>query len=387
MMEERILFVDDDRNILEAYQRKLQHVLHVRIAEGPHVALREIQTKGPFAVVVADMNMPLMNGIEFLKRVRELAPQTIRMMLTGNSDIRVAIDAVNEGAVFRFLMKPCPSKLMAESLLAGIRQYRLVMAEKEVLEGTLEGTAELLIEVLTWTSPEAFGRAMQISNSAKVIAAELGVDNTWEIELAATLSQIGMLALPSDILAKASDVTALGSQERIMLESVPAIGHELLSHIPRLENVAKIVLYQNKCFNGDGFPDGKVAGEDIPLGSRILKIASDYQVLRASGLSRTEALTTMKVRAGFYDLVALAAFGGKCLVPPGEEVQEQFVAVPLKEIREGLTLASPILTSEGQILVASGSVITAALLVRLQKYAINAQIKEPVDVLIHARKH
>ena len=134
-MEERILFVDDDPNILEAYHRKLQHVLHVRTAQGPHLGLREIEEKGPFAVVVADMNMPLMNGVEFLARVREFAPETVRMMLTGNSDIKTAMDAVNEGCVFRFLTKPCPSKLMGDSLAAAIKQHRLITAEKEVWRG------------------------------------------------------------------------------------------------------------------------------------------------------------------------------------------------------------------------------------------------------------
>lgn len=385
MMEERVLFVDDDPNILEAYQRKFQHVLHVRTAEGALAGLREIQAKGPFAVVVADMNMPVMNGVEFLKKVREVAPQAVRMMLTGNSDIKIAMDAVNEGSVFRFLTKPCPSKLMAESLLAGIKQYRLVTAEKEVLEGTLEGTAELLIEVLSWTSPDAFGSALQLGNSAKVLAAELGVEDAWEIELAATLSQIGMLALPSEVLEKAGDYMALSSGEKRTLDSVPAIGHELLSHIPRLENVAKIILYQNKCFNGDGFPADEVSGNDIPVGSRILKIAGDYQALRASGLSQVESHNRMKAIEGLYDPVILSAFGKKCLVAATHGEKEQFVGISLKELTQGVRLASPIMTSEGRMLVSAGSIISNALLVRLRRYAANSGIKEPIEVLIHAQ--
>ena len=81
------------------------------------------------------MNMPLMNGVEFLKNVREIAPDTVRMMLTGNSDLKTAMNAANEGNVFRFLTKPCPSRLMGESLADGIRHYRLITAEREVLEG------------------------------------------------------------------------------------------------------------------------------------------------------------------------------------------------------------------------------------------------------------
>lgn len=382
-MEDRILFVDDDPNVLEAYQRKLQHVLDVRTAEGPHLGLREIQAKGPFAVVVADMNMPLMNGVEFLKQVREMAPDTVRMMLTGNADIKTAMDAVNEGCVFRFLTKPCPSKLMGDSLVAAIRQHRLITAEREVLEGTLTGTAELLTEILSWVSPEIFGRAVQLRIAARTTAGKLGTENSWEIELAATLCHIGMLAIPSEILAKASEGKPLSDEERNALESVPAVGHELLGRIPRLENVAKIVLYQNKYFNGDGFPADQVAGEDIPIGSRILKVADDYHALRAAGLSRHESLKTMQSREGWYDPAVLSVFGKESLPVAVQAEGAQVIAIPLKELEQGLTLASPILTSEGRMLVAAGTVITDAFLVRLRKYAATSGIKAPIQVVIY----
>jgi len=382
-MEEQILFVDDDPNILEAYHRKLQHVLHVRTAQGPHLGLRAIQEKGPFAVVVADMNMPLMNGVEFLTRVREIAPDTVRMMLTGNSDIKTAMDAVNEGCVFRFLTKPCPSKLMGDSLVAAIEQYRLITAEKELLEGTLKGTAELLTEVLSWVSPDSFGRTVQLRNTTKVMAAKLRVEDPWEIELAATLSQIGRLAIPSEIPEKASQGQSLTDEERKTLESYPAIGHELLERIPRLEYVARIVLYQNKLFNGDGFPADQVAGKEIPLGSRILKVVADYHELRAAGQSRQESLKTMQSRDGWYDPSVLSVLGRESTSAAAQAEAGQVIAIPLKDLRPGITLASPILTTKGRTLVSSRTVITDAFLIRLRKYAATGGIKEPIEVVIH----
>lgn len=382
-MEERILFVDDDPNILEAYHRKLQHVLHVRTAQGPHLGLREIEEKGPFAVVVADMNMPLMNGVEFLARVREFAPETVRMMLTGNSDIKTAMDAVNEGCVFRFLTKPCPSKLMGDSLVAAIEQYRLITAEKELLEGTLKGTAELLTEVLSWVSPHSFGCTVQLRNTAKVMAARLRVENPWEIELGATFSQIGMLAIPSEIPEKASRGQSLTDEERKTLESYPATGHELLERIPRLENVARIVLYQNKLFNGDGFPADQVAGKEIPLGSRILKVVADYHELRAAGQSRQESLKTMQSRDGWYDPGVLSVLERESPCVAVQAEAGQVIAIPLKDLRPGITLASPILTTEGRTLVSSGTIITDAFLIRLRKYAATSGIREPIEVVIH----
>ncbi len=382
-MNERILFVDDDPNILEAYQRKLQHVLYVRTALGPHVGLREIRENGPFAVVVADMNMPLMNGVEFLKKVREIAPDTVRMMLTGNSDIKTAVDAVNDGCVFRFLTKPCPSKLMGDSLVAAIKQHRLITAEKEVLEGTLNGTAELLTEILSWVNPGIFGRAVQLRNTVTTITAKLGTENSWETELAATLCQIGMLAIPSEILAKAVEGKPLSDEERKAVESVPAVSHDLLERIPRLENVARIVLYQNKHFNGAGFPQDQLAGKEIPLGSRILRVAADYHELRAAGQSRQESLKTMQSRDGRYDLDVLSVLGRESPSAVVQAESGQVVTVAFKDLGPGLTLASPILTVEGQTLVSAGTVLTDAFLIRLRKYAATSGIQEPIEVVIH----
>ncbi|MBX7258156.1 MAG: response regulator [Candidatus Hydrogenedentes bacterium] len=381
-MEERVLFVDDDPNILEAYQRKLQHALKVHTAQGPHAGLKQLLEKGPFAVVVADMNMPLMNGVEFLEKARELAPETVRMMLTGNADIRVAMDAVNSGNVFRFLTKPCPSQLMGESLIAGIKQYRLVMAEKEVLEGTLNGAVELLVEILSWVRPDAFGRTLQVRSTVKDLAARLKVPNSWEFDMAAVLSQIGYMAIPQEILGKVAGGEQLNVDEQQMLATIPAIGQELLQHIPRLNNVARIVLYQDKQYNGGGFPGDSVAGKDIPLGARVLKVAIDLLKLRASGLDKQEAINEMARREGWYDPHVLQAAVGTATTLEMPESCWRRLQMPFAEVRAGLTLASDILTADGRKLVAAGTELSEALLVRLKKFAELKGLTEPIEIKI-----
>ncbi len=385
ILAERILFVDDDPNILEAYQRKLQLVLRVHTAQGPHVGLREIQEKGPFAVVVADMNMPIMNGVEFLKRVREMAPNTVRMMLTGNLDIKVAMDAVNDGNVFRFLTKPCPSKLMGEALLAGIRQYRMITAEKEVLEGTLKGTAELLAEILSWTNPDVFGKSLQLRNTANTLAGKLNVKNTWEIELAATFCQIGVLAIPTEVLSKLTNNELLTEKEQKTIESVPAIGNELLARIPRLEGVASIILNQDAHFDEMNPEGNPLELNEVSLGGCILKAAKDFHELRASGKSRIDCLREMRSREGWYNPIVLDAFGAE--IPPATPSSTpQIVKIPMKDLKAGLTLAEPILTVQGRKLVATGATISEPLLIRLRKYAETNAIMEHINIQL-PREH
>ena len=381
-MEERILFVDDDPNILEAYQRKLQHVLRVHTAQGPHLGLREIQERGPFAVVVADMNMPLMNGVEFLRKVQEIAPETVRMMLTGHADLKTAMQAVNEGSVFRFLTKPCPSKLMGDSLAAGIRQYRLITGEKELLEGTLGGTAELLTEILSWVSSDAFDGAKAMRDTALLIAEKIHAGNQWQIGLAATLSQLGLLAMPLGVRMREPEAKPLTMKERKSLESVPGVGKELVERIPRLEEVAEIILYQDKHYDGSAFPDGKISGEQIPLGARILKAAKDFHELHTGGMQRASCLREMRARKGHYDpkiLQALEAVAPRDVPKPEKSTTE---VISLSDLRPGHILAAPILTREGRKLIATNTEISKALLVRLCKYLETSGVIESATVRI-----
>ncbi|MFH1417727.1 MAG: response regulator, partial [Planctomycetota bacterium] len=136
-MSKKILCVDDDPNILNAYRRGLRRLFEIETAEGGAEGLEAIASQGPFAVVVSDMRMPGMDGIQFLTAVKKRAPESVRIMLTGNADQQTAMDAVNEGSIFRFLTKPCPPEHLAKALTAGIEQYRLITAEKELLGKTL----------------------------------------------------------------------------------------------------------------------------------------------------------------------------------------------------------------------------------------------------------
>jgi len=139
-MAEKILCVDDDPNVLSALERTLRKQYAIHTAEGAEEGIKAIEAEGPFAVIVSDLRMPGMDGIQFLAHVKEIAPDSVRIMLTGHADLKVSIEAVNEGNIFRFLTKPCPPEKLSKALDAGIELYRLVKAEKELLESTLRGS-------------------------------------------------------------------------------------------------------------------------------------------------------------------------------------------------------------------------------------------------------
>ena len=136
-MTDKILLVDDDANLLAATKRQLRSNFELETALSGADGLHALNTNGPFAVVISDMRMPDMDGLEFLKQVKTSAPDTVRMVMTGVAYPNTAVEAVNEGNVFRILNKPCSSESLSRAIEAGLQQYHLIRAERDLLERTL----------------------------------------------------------------------------------------------------------------------------------------------------------------------------------------------------------------------------------------------------------
>ena len=127
----RILVVDDDLSVLAAVARSLRRTFEVHTAEGGEAALECLAANGPFAIVMSDMRMPGMDGLELISEVRRVAPDTVRMLLTGQTEMDPVIDAIESGLLFRCLAKPCRPEELREALEAAFERYRLARAERE----------------------------------------------------------------------------------------------------------------------------------------------------------------------------------------------------------------------------------------------------------------
>ncbi|MBI3445434.1 MAG: response regulator, partial [Magnetospirillum sp.] len=201
-MTDKVLVVDDDANLLAGLRRLLGQRFKVVTAEGGIEALGLAQNEGPFAAVLCDMRMPGMDGIEVLRRMQEMAPDTVRMMLTGNADQKTAVDAINGGQIFRFFNKPCAMATLGEGIEAAIRHHHLITAERALLEGTLAGSIALMNEVLSLVAPESFERSLRLRGWALQMAAAMNLTSQWDLELAATLARIGEISIPPEVLAR-----------------------------------------------------------------------------------------------------------------------------------------------------------------------------------------
>jgi response regulator RpfG family c-di-GMP phosphodiesterase len=378
----RVLLVDDENNVLLAYTRVLRRRFNLDVALGGAEALALMEA-GPYAVIVSDQRMPGMDGVELLSRIKERFPDTTRVMLTGNADQSTAMDAVNQGAIFRFLTKPCDSEMLAATLEAGIRQYELVTAEKQLLEQTLKGSLQMLVELLSILDPISFGRAQTMAALAEGVARDLAMPDPWVLGIASILSQIGILTVPDALVSKLHTGGFLNSNEREIANRVPEIGSNLLRHIPRLEQVADAIFYMNKNFNGTGFPVDSRKGEDIPLAGRILRVTADYLNLLATKRESRLAVAEMENRTAWYDLQVIRSLVRVLRNLEPEEAETQILELSLKDLRLGHRLGCDIQTAAGLLLVPAGTRLGLTHLEKLRNFARLGDIREPITVVTH----
>jgi len=362
-VQDKILFVDDEPHVLQGYQRLLHEDFRVDVAVGAKGALIKIKTSGPYAVVVSDMNMPEMNGVEFLSEVRRISPDTIRVMLTGYAALKTAMDAVNEGNVFRFLTKPCSKEILARTLTASLVQRRLVLAEKELLEKTLKASIRVFTEVLSLVNPAAFSRAMRLRRYMSHVVTRLGLGGPWKFEVAAMMSQLGCVVLDSETIDAAYSGRQLTPSQQARYDAHPEIGGQLLASIPRMEPIAWMIGHQNHPVPVDSdIADREMA--DMRMGAEMLRITVAFDQQLRKGLSRTEAAS--KLARQHKDLDPKIFFALVELEP--EKYETDVRTCTMDELSEGMFLDQDVITDDGALIAAQGQEITPTLILKLKSF-------------------
>jgi response regulator RpfG family c-di-GMP phosphodiesterase len=363
-MTEKILLVDDEQNLLDSIQRLLRKDFALTTAAGGDVGLEKIGTAGPFSVIVSDMRMPGMDGIQFLREARRRSPDSVRLMLTGNADLQTAIDAVNEGAVFRFLLKPASEEILKGAFNAALYQYRLIMAERELLEQTLHGSVKSLTEILALVSPAAFSRASRIYRTVQTIVEQLHLEDGWSYQLAALLSQIGCVALNPETVEAVYSGQELPAAELARFQMHPSIAYDFLHHIPRLETVAAMVAGQyggltEKILDGSG-----VNRSSARLGAEILSLAIEFDRLSLSRITKEEVIAKLTGQKGRYSPLLLTTVEHLSFEPPQYTHSDIYV----REMTVGMILEEDFRAPNGMLLIARHQEITYPLLVRIRNF-------------------
>ncbi len=377
-MQEKVLLVDDEERVLEGYGRILKRHFDVLTANSGERALAVLDSESSVAVIVADMRMPNMDGIELLTQTRQRHPDVVRMMLTGNADQRTAVEAVNQGEIFRFLNKPCASDELTRAITAAVAHHRLLLAERELLESTLRGSVAALGEVLALVNPSAFGTAERLSALMCELADALELPDRWLYETLGRLSQVGCVVLPENLIEKVRTGARLNTEERHRFERHPAVGADLIGCIPRLEACAQGIRYQLRNFDGSGPPVDGPSGEAIPLAARLLRVALQCERQQSTLGSPLRALEAMRANRRCFDPRVLNALD---TVVKQRQTGEQELRISLHALREGMVFAEDLRNTRGTLIVACGQDVTPTLRARLEAFTASGQLPESVAVI------
>ncbi len=361
----RILCVDDEPNVLEALERTLGATFEVSLANGGRAALEAIEKRGDFAVIVSDMRMPEMDGATLLAAVAARSPYTVRVLLTGQTDVQAAVAAVNKGRIFQFLQKPCHPDVLLEVLETATRQHQLLTAERDVLERTLNGTVQLLADALALAAPTAFSRAQEVRRLVHQVTTWTHYTDAWTVEVAALLCMVGCLVLPHDVVARVLEHRASPADRRLF-DGHPEAGWKLLSRVPRLEAVAEIVLRQRRDVDNGALTPA------IRTGAAILRLALDVDARIVAGADLATALT------------AIVGAHPKALVVPLYELvqtsapREREAMIP--DLVPGMRLVRDVRTIAGMLVAAKGTQLSPMIIARLGSFAEGVGLVLPLRV-------
>lgn len=280
----KILIVDDETANLRLLERLFRSNYDVATAASGQDAL-DLLSVHDFSLIISDQRMPGMTGIDFLKKAAEMRPQTVRIMLTGYSDAEALVEAINSGAVYKYITKPWVNEELLQTARRALQHYETMRAQRQLqitnermqlrLKSMKDAMVRLAGEVVHSRSSasaergEAMrDRAMQVGRSLNLIAAEIETLGTaaYFFETSANLPTIGsLLEIGHD--------RAAGGVERTMA---------VLAEVPELEDVFTLLQYRGEHFDGTGTPNGFM-GDEIPVPARILSVVHEYERLASRG--------------------------------------------------------------------------------------------------------
>jgi response regulator RpfG family c-di-GMP phosphodiesterase len=370
-----VLCVDDEPRIVDGLALHLRRDYQVLTANGAQSALQMLKDHGAPAVVVSDMRMPGMDGATLLKHIKHLYPETTRILLTGDPGRDVAIAAVNEGQIFRYLTKPCAPDHLRMAIEAGVNHHRLLIAEKVLLQETLIGCIRALIDILAITNPVAFGRATRVKRLAVDLAAALETKGFWQLEAAAMLSQIGYISLPTELVEKLYYGKRLTPDERVLADGAPQVAQKLLGRIPRLEPVMEILAASQQ--GKSELPEGL-----IKLGAGILRLVLEYDAQIAQGRPNHEAIAAIRAQSLRHDPKLVERL--ELLVGASVSAQ-QLSEVAVGDVIPGMIFVDDLRTHIGTLLVPKGFEVTETFLERMRNFGPGI-LQERVRVMAAPRR-
>jgi CheY-like chemotaxis protein len=373
----RILCVDDEPRVLEGIRRTLGMDFDVITAEGGAQALALLIRRERFALTISDMRMPGMDGAAYLERAAQLAPDMVRILLTGQSDMLAATRAINYGRIFRFLTKPCDGDALRRAVDDAMEQHRLMTAEKELLQKTLYGCVKVLTELLSLVNPVAFTRACRVNRLVQHVSKALNLADAWQLDLAVMLAHLGYVGMPTELLERAYGGHAVSAEDSQLLGSAPRTAQGLLGDIPRLEAVLGII---------ERLAEPPPALADVDRGQSAGRLLWAAHIVLAA--ERADQLSHKQpVARVIADALAAEGFDKRVTEPFAQAEFERLenrrqLKLSAQELKTGMFLVEDAKSMDGVVMARGGQEVTPTVAVLLRRMAARHNLHEPLTVSV-----
>ncbi len=355
-MSNQILFVDDDASLLSTMKRNLSLEFTVQTAEGGEVALEMVNQQGDYAVVVVDMQMPKMNGIQTIASLRQRMPNAVFVMLTGNQDLTTAIQAVNDGRVFRFLTKPCQVFEISAAIQAAQQQHNLIIAEKELLSGTFAGAINLMTDVIEMQE-ERHVDTGRMAEALVDLAARMQIEIGWEEKVAARIFLVGIAMLGPEDSIKFVSLDPTTAEHKAMFARICKKSASMLARLPRLGWIVDLLKHVP---NADYYESGC---DRIESGALLLRIVFYWNFLTNKGLC-VEAATGV-IENIMPDLSSRMIQSMQCLHDNHDA--HMLTKIAIGKLQPGMIPYENIAVPRGGFAVAKGRVLTETMIQNLRQ--------------------
>jgi response regulator RpfG family c-di-GMP phosphodiesterase len=285
-MSHKILIVDDEPANLRLLERLFRRDYDIIVAASGMEAMRMLE-QHDVALIITDQRMPGMTGIELLKRTASIRPHTVRIILTGYTDVEALVEAINCGQVYKYVTKPWDNDELRLTVGRAMEHYetnksrheltlaneRLVSKMKMMTRGFVRAVADALEAKDVYIH----GHARRVSGYSAALGLRLGLDEASleQLSLAAFLHDIGKIGTPESVLLKPGPLT---DEERAVMRLHAKRGARMLTGMVDMDEVAEAVLHHHEHFDGTGYPN-LLRGEQIPLLSRIILVADAYDAM------------------------------------------------------------------------------------------------------------
>jgi len=296
-VDNAVLLVVDEANMLTALARLFlgRDVRVLRSGNGEEAL--GIVRREPVAVVVSDNLVPGMAGVELLSRVRDLSPDTVRVLLTETADLPAATEAIHRGEVFRFHEKPWVDEEIVRTVEEGVWRYRVMRPLRDGDEAAVRSIAQ----TIELRDPYTRGHCDRVAAFALKIVEGLSLPEEMRraIKHGSWLHDCGEIGVPEAILNCPGKLSA---SEFEVVKKHPGWGAEIGRQANLPGEVINIILCHHERFDGRGYPTG-AKGTEIPLEARIVAVADVFDAMStdrpyAKGYDRAEAMRVMGVLRG-----------------------------------------------------------------------------------------